>query len=550
MKILKNILIVTLISVFLLSGFVSAEENINKGGMMRIIGQWGSLTNNFNPFLASGQNAPGTRSAVYETLLFVSVLDGSETPILATSYEWSEDNLTLSMKLREGVKWNDGEPFNAEDVVFTFNFMKEYPALDLGGIWSNSLSEVKSINEYEVEFIFSQQNVPIFRPLVHTYIVPQHIWSDIENPTTFTNPNPVATGPFMKSDFSPQVAIYQRNPEYWMENKPYLDQVAYQGVKSNDTALLMMRRHEADYSHLFVPDVENAWGAQSEENNFWWPVTNSNILYMNNQEEPFSDPAFRKALARIIDKDKLSEKALYNVLSGAHPTGIIPGQQSQWLDESLSEFSYEFNPEEAKEILTEAGYSWDDQGKLLNPEGEEVEAFNILVGAGWTDFISMAQLISDSARELGLEVMIEQEPWNSYINSLMGGTFQTAISWGTGTGSNPYELYYRTLDSRFSGKDGGQAESNYGRFRNEVVDEALTEFRSNSDIEIQKEAISTIQEIVLKEVPFIPLTDRANNNIYQESTLVNWPTAEDPYSGGDPGDEIGARSMLLNVHQK
>ena len=73
----------------------------------------------------------------------------------------------------------------------------------------------------------------------------------------------------------------------------------------------------------------------------------------------------------------------------------------------------------------------------------------------------MAQLISEDMKAIGVTMVIEQEPWNSYINSLMGGTYDTAICWGTGSGSTPYDLFTRTLASEFGGKDGGQAESNY-----------------------------------------------------------------------------------------
>jgi peptide/nickel transport system substrate-binding protein len=340
-----------------------------------------------------------------------------------------------------------------------------------------------------------------------------------------------------------------RNNDYWIPGQPYVDQVVYQATRSNDSALLLLLNKQIDYSYLSIPDPQRTFvDRDPQHNRFWWPVTNSNILYLNMSKAPFNDTAFRRAMGYAINKDPLSEKAYYGVVPPSHPTGIIPGQQAYWVDPSLADITYSYDPAKAREILSEAGYTWDSAGALVDPSGAKVPAVRILVGAGWTDFISMAQLISEDMKAIGVTMVIEQEPWNSYINSLMGGTYDTAICWGTGSGSTPYDLYYRTLASEFGGKDGGQAESNYSRFASEVVDQALATYRASSDPDEQWQAIATIQREVLTKVPYIPLTDRSHFNCYQTATLAGWPTADNPYNGGEPGDEIGSRLMLLNLH--
>lgn len=549
---MKRVLLTSLVLVLVFSlaaGFAAAETP-KRGGTVRIAGQWGTITNNFNPFLASGQNAPGTRSALYEPLIFVSVLTGETTPVLAVSYEW-KDNLTLVVETREGVTWSDGAPFSAHDVAFTFNYMKEHPALDLSGIWANGLSTVTALDDRTVEFKFESPNTPLFQYIAHTLIVPKHIWEEVDDPSAFTNSDPVVTGPFVVGRFTSQAVTYQRRDDYWVEGRPYVDQVVYQATRSNDSALLLLLHKEIDYSYLSIPDPERAFVARDpQHNHYWWPVTNSNILYLNMSKAPFSDTAFRLAMAYAINKAPLSEKAYYGVVPVAHPTGIIPGQQETWLDPSLADITYDYNPDKAREILAEAGYTWDSSGALVAPSGDKIPALRILVGAGWTDFISMAQLISEDLKAVGVTMVIEQEPWNSYINSLMGGTYDTAICWGTGGGPTPYDLYYRTLASEFAGLDGGQADSNYSRFSSAVVDEALATYRASSDEQEQWAAIAAIQREVLTQVPYIPLTYRTDFNCYQDAVLIGWPTEDNPYSGGNPGDELGARFMLLELHQR
>lgn len=542
--------IVGLLLIVFLGTAAVAAESVPTGGTVRMLGIWGTIPHNFNPFLASGQNAAGTRSALYEQLFFVNVLNGDVTPVLGTSYEWLNDNLKLLIKVRKGVKWSDGAPFAAKDVAFTFNYMKGYPALDLNGVWSNGLSAVKAVDSETVEFTFSQKNTPLFQYIANTLIVPEHVWSKIEDPTTFTNPEPVVTGPFLLKSYNPQAVTYAKNPNYWVEGRPYVDQVSYQAVKSNDTTLLLLLRKQADYSFLFIPDPDKAFVEKDPKNNhYWWPVTNANILYMNTTKAPFNDVAFRRALAYAIDTKPLSEKVYYGVVPLVNPTAIVPGQQPKWLDRSVKDIAYSYNVGKAKETLKNAGYSWDSAGSLVSPKGQKVPALKILVGAGWTDFISMAQMISQNLKDIGIEIVIDQEPWNAYINSLMGGTYDTAICWGTGSGSTPYDLYYRTLASEFAGLDGGEAKSNYARYTNPIIDQALATFRASSDLEVQREALARIERIVVTEVPFIPLTYRTQFNVYQSEQFEGWPTDENPYTGGDAGDELGARWMLLNLHR-
>ena len=262
-----------------------------------------------------------------------------------------------------------------------------------------------------------------------------------------------------------------------------------------------------------------------------------NILYLNMSKAPFNDTAFRRAIGYAINRIRSAKKPI--TVSYRLPiNGIIPGQQATGLTHHC-DITYSYDPAKAREILSEAGYTWDSAGALVDPSGAKVPAVRILVGAGWTDFISMAQLISEDMKAIGVTMVIEQEPWNSYINSLMGGTYDTAICWGTGSGSTPYDLYYRTLASEFGGKDGGQAESNYSRFASEVVDQALATYRASSDPDEQWQAIATIQREVLTKVPYIPLTDRSHFNCYQTATLAGWPTADNPYNGGEPAMKSG-----------
>ncbi len=533
------------------------EANVKYGGTLKLVMPWGPLTFNLNPFLPQGVHL-GIIPELYEPLFYINSLNGNTTPILGTNYKWEDNNLKLVVSVRQGVKWSDGQPFTAQDVAFTFNYLKKYPALDNSGIWSsvNNLQSVVASGD-TVVFTFSKPNTPLFYYIAGILITPEHIWSNITNPATYTNPNPVVTGPFLfKSFTSPDQVVAVKNPNYWMKGRPYIDQIVMQSVNSNTTALLYMIKHDYDVSYLFIPDPQKAWVEKDPElNHIWWPTNNVNILYLNTLKFPFNNPSFRKAISMAIDRNLL-EKTAYFGTGGydVSPTGIIPSQQKEWLDPTLTSLAASlvtYNPKAAQQLLASIGFVKNSAGQLCGPDGKPLPTFKILVGAGWTDFISMAQVISQELQEIGISTTIDQEPWNTYISSVMTGTYDMVICWGTGTGPSPYYLYYQEFNPAFSAsKIGETAVSDYSRYTNPLITAALEVFASSSDLNIQKQAIYTIERIVLQDVPFVVLTNRTNFFDYSTAHFVGWPSESNPYASGGNFDGPDGLPMSLIIHLK
>ncbi len=171
----------------------NSGSNAAGGGTLTIQGDTGNptLVENFNPFQPTTE-LHGTY-LMYEPLETVSTINGSYTPFLATGYKFTSPT-TLVYTIRQGVKWSDGTAFTPADVVFTFDLLKKYPALDTNGIWSQ-ISGV-SASGSDVTFTFKAPDVPFAATIAQTPIVPKHIWSAIGNPVTFANTHPVGTGPF------------------------------------------------------------------------------------------------------------------------------------------------------------------------------------------------------------------------------------------------------------------------------------------------------------------------------------------------------------------
>jgi len=303
------------------------------------------LSKTITPSSLVGNPTPGTRSALFEPLFYFNNVTGDETPLLGTSFTWKNDNLTLEVKTREGVVWNDGQPFSAEDVVFTFNFLKDHPELDTGRIWQTGLTSVELVDANTVNFNFAAAMVPIFQmSIASQLIVPKHIWETVADPATFTNPNPVGTGPFVVKSFDPQVIIYARNPNYWMKDKPYVDEVAMQAVQSNDAQLLALLNKDADFGYMAISHPETALiGKDPEHNKIYWPALNYNLLYFNLLKAPFNDLAFRQAVSYGIDTVSAADKAYGPAVKAGSPSLIIPSQIDKWLDPALKADFYSYD---------------------------------------------------------------------------------------------------------------------------------------------------------------------------------------------------------------
>src|SRR3954454_2562419 len=188
--------------VLLLAGCQAAGGGANGSGgsgvltIANVAGQ--TWTCGFNPF------NPGVNylsfGLVYEPLIYINALkNNAETPMLATSYKWAPDKKSITFTIRDGVKWNDGKPMTADDVAFTFNLMKQKPALDLTALWSSILTDVTATGN-QVKMSFKAAAAPYFYYFADQVgIVPKHIWSGAEvskDPVAYQDANPIGTGPF------------------------------------------------------------------------------------------------------------------------------------------------------------------------------------------------------------------------------------------------------------------------------------------------------------------------------------------------------------------
>ena len=521
---------------------------------------WGSIPDNFNPLNpgTNGATAGGTGSAIYEPLAYDNTYTGQLTAVLATGWSWSANSLQLTVDVRPNVTWSDGKPFSASDVAFTFNLLKKFPALDTQSDWKapNTLVSVTAPNPTTVVFTYSKPDTVVIPFLLGQLIVPAHIFASIADPATFTNTKPVGTGPFLLKSWNSTTVTYVKNPNYWMSGRPFINGITLTAVKSNDTAELLVLNGDASYTYTAITDPDRTFvNANPKTNHYWYPATAQNIMYMNTTKAPFSDPAFRLAVAEALNLNTIAERAYFGSVpaaTGAQEAAITGGQTATWFPSSLASDEWTYNVSNAIATLNKAGYKIVN-GSLEDPSGTALPTFKVLTGGpGWTDFDSIAQTVSQELSAIGLHTTIDIEAWTTYIGDAQNGTYDFLICWSNGNNATPYYEYHYLLSSAMSAPAGQPVNTNYGRYTNPAVDAALASFASTSSPSVQKADIASIAKVVLTQVPAIPLTARPNWFDYSTKYFTGWPSASDPYNAGEAPDAFngGAEQLYLNVHLK
>jgi len=551
---LLTLVVVSGVALVLVSGLSASPRSsaVTTGGTLKVEMPWGTLPDNFNPLTSQGSQAGGTLSCLYEQLFYFNPATSKLSYVLGSSYKWSNKNLTLVVNTRPGVKWSDGTAFSAADVAFTFNYVKANPSIDVNGIWSGTtLSSVTATGTDQVTFKFSKPDTPAIVIFAAQFIVPQHIWSSISDPATAANTNPVGTGPFTMDSYSATTIVYKKNPNYWMSGRPYIDQVLMTAVKSNDTALLDLISNNIQYTYDAITNPAETYAAKNPAVlKYWWPVTNDNFLVFNTAKAPYNNAAFRKALAWGLNTTLIAQRAYFGAIpasTGAAQTGAIPGQVPAWIDEKpLKSLEWAYNVSKAKSALAAAGYKL-KSGKLTMPNGKAIPSQTILIGGpGWTDYITIAQMISQELKVLGISSSIVQAPWATYSGNLPAGKFDMAVTWAWGAagGPSPYFIYfYNFAKSQIAGK------TNMSRYTSPTIEKALATYAQSSDPKVQKAQIQSIAQDVMTNVPVIPITARTNYFDYNATDFVGWPNEKNPYNAGEAPDNPGGKLVLITIHK-
>ncbi len=521
-----------LIATLLLAGCGNNTGNNTGPKILKAIANTnGSYTESHSPF---GTNPNDGTFLIYEPLVFVNAINGQETPMLATGHQFSSDNTQLSFTIRQNVKWSDGQPFTADDVVFTFNLLKQYPAADGNALWSY-LSNVQKTDANTVTFTFKQANPPLLPYIEGINIVPQHAWQNAGDPTKFVNPNPVGTGPMKLKSFTPQLITYVKNADYWQADKVKVDELQYQAVGNAQAAILALTNHTVDWSAVFSP-AANTFAQKDPAHNHVYMVPVAPVtLILNQTIYPLNQLPVRQAISVALDRQQMSTAGEAGLEPVVSPTGLTAGQKD-YMDPQYANLTFgPPDPNKAMDILTQAGYTKGADGIFVDPRGGKL-SFTAKVPSDFSDYVQNLQIAQQNLKAAGIDLKINQVSDDAYFSDRGSGNYQIMMV-GALYGPTPFYYFNNILNSANIGPGG----LNWPRWKDAETDQLLNQYATSTDPNVQKQALYGLQKIMVEKLPVIPLLGAVEFFEYTTVNWTGWPTPENPYAIGSsynrpPGD--------------
>jgi len=501
----------------------------------------------------SPYNLGGTQQAgiqfFFEPLVYGDMLDGHQYPWLAESWEYNADATQLTYHLRQGVKWSDGVPFTANDVAYTLNTLRDLGSKVLsGGVYKTFVKEAKAVDDLTVTITFNapaprfHDEVIVAKGDTTTFIVPQHIWKDVDW-ATYTAYNdgkgPVTTSAWRLaySDDTRRVIDRVKTCDEWwacatgFHDLPQVERYVQITIADDQGQATAMIRNEIDETHdLRVDMIEKLLAENPDATTWtgrkgpygmvsWWPTA----LHLNNKDPNFSKKEVRWAIDRYLDRQKLIDFA-YN---GNGQASFWPFPPFKGLQDSLDNLKdldakYQpgkFDPAEGDDLLTKAGYKKDADGMWADASGAHIKC-DIVSFSLWTD---LGPVLSETLRQYGIDASYS-EPTDAY-SQLSSGKYTCGLFGHNGSQSGDI---YRTLNLYTTGNS-----ENLFQYSNPEFDKIVNQLANTADVKQARELEHQAMDLWLQDLPDVQLVQFYNRAGMNQHYWTNWATvATDPYMNG------------------
>jgi peptide/nickel transport system substrate-binding protein len=446
----------------------------------------------------SDYNSSRTAMPLYEGL--VRFADGSTEiePALAESWEVSEDGLSYTFYLRDGVLFHDGTPVNSEAIKFSVDRQidPEHPYHNTGEFpyaefTFGMVDEVTVVDDRTVRFDLAYTFAPFLANMaMHAAAIVSP--TAVESYGRDFSQNPVGAGPFRFVSWRRGIEVtLERNPDYY-RGAPSVERLIFRPIVEDQTRLAALETGQIDLAVNLPPDDVPRLRNDARFTFAEQPGMHTWYLVFNVTKEPFDNATVRQAVAHAIDREAIVGAILQG--TGTAAQNFLPPVVWSYTEDVPQ---YPYNPERARELLAEAGY----------PDGFQVEFWVPESGSGMQQPVAMATIIQDFLRRVGIQVQIQTFEWGTYLDRVIVPEDQAdtlppmfEMSW-IGDNGDPDNFLYILL----SGEQMPPQGFNLGFYRNPEVDEILREARQLESQDERTALYEEAQRLIMTDLPVLPV---------------------------------------------
>ncbi|MCR4420715.1 MAG: ABC transporter substrate-binding protein [Clostridia bacterium] len=427
-------------------------------------------------------------SLVYDTLIWKD--DKGVIPWLAEKWEPDAQATAWTFILRPGLKWQDGQPLTARDVVFTFEYLKQHPVewFNLGMIRS-----VEARDERTVVFTLKQPYMPFLQQVAgNVPVIPEHIWSQVADPRQEARPELVlGSGPYrlVSYDQSQGAYAYEANPDFFL-GPPRVKKLLFVPAGDQVAALQRGDVHAADIPATLAEQFRQDQRFEVISGPAFWVLK----LQFNLDKAPFADVRVRQALAYAIDREEMVRRAVPGGTAGAKPgsPGFLP-PDSSWHDPEAAAL-YPPDPDKARALLKEAGiFDRNGDGLAEDAAGKPLR----LTLLALADYTREAEVLKLMLREAGLECEVKALETKTLDGLIQAGQYDLALTGHGGLGGDPAIISGFGVFRGGALSPGTPTEAAYGGLAQQLLREPQAERR--------REICRQMQKLYAQSLPCLPL---------------------------------------------
>ena len=518
-----------------IAGCSASNTKSDKGLILNTAISGGDFQDVFNPYLpTSGTQA--NRFMIYEPLVQVNKIKAEDYKSwLATKWDWSTDSKTLTFTLRDGVKWSDGKPFTSADVVYTYQLLKDTPALNLNGL---DFVSVKADGDNKVVLTFDQNGRSAFPKTANTEIVPQHIYSKKGDLTKFDDANPIGTGPFVfdKSSFSPQSYTILKNDNYWQQGKPAIGGIRVISYKDNTAVAAALLQGDVDWSSAYIANVKESYSAKGPQFKYFWPSIGSDGLITNNAAAPFDDLKMRQAVSMGINRKQVADSA--NRPAAVSAVGLPMPLFQGAIADKWKDAKYTYDVAGAKKLIEGEGYTLGGDGYYA--KGGTALGFTITIPSAYTEQVAAAQIIQANLKDIGMKVEVNGVSVDAIDPLTSKGDFQATIGYPIDEYTTVYGLYNAWMNPKYYVPVGtvDQTKQNIERWNDSATAQHFKEYENATTDSERATASENLQGDFVTGMPWLILSYYQGYGDWNDTKVTGFPTDANPYWTANPNPVV------------